>query len=102
MNLPFSQVWEELQKGNIQAGHIRGMDVAEIRKQGFNILGRSADVPDLLSDTLSIDSKYLKNHPSSIQKLVSAISEAREFYYNNREESLFNEFPNRKLRFQKS
>ncbi|TGN10870.1 ABC transporter substrate-binding protein [Leptospira ilyithenensis] len=87
-NLPFSKVWEELQKGNIQAGHIRGMDVAEIGKQGFNIIGRSADVPDLLSDTLSVDSKYLKNHSASIQKLVFAISEAREFYYKNREESL--------------
>ncbi|BDA80564.1 ABC transporter permease [Leptospira kobayashii] len=87
-NLPFPKVWEELQKGNIQAGHIRGMDMTEIKKQGFNIIARSADVPDLLSDTLSVDSKFLKNHPSSIRKLVSAISEAREFYYKNNEESL--------------
>lgn len=88
VNLPVNKVIEELQKENIDAGHITGVSPSEIIKHGFHIIGKSEDDPNLLSDTLSVDGKFLKKHETELKLLVKSIDEAYNYYENNQEDSI--------------
>lgn len=88
VNLPVNRVIEELEKGNIDAGHITGISLSDVTKKGWNIIGKSSDDPDLLSDTLSVDVLFIKNHPIEVKKIIASIVEAKDFYTTNQEESI--------------
>lgn len=88
VNLPVNKVIDELRKGNIDAGHITGVSPSEIIKKGFHIIGKSEDDPNLLSDTLSVDGKFLKKHEPELKLLVKSIDEAHNIYLKNPEESI--------------
>ena len=87
-NIPVHQVLNELEKGTIDAGHTTGISLSEITKREFNIIGRSSDDPDLLSDAMVVDSKYLESHKKELKLLVASILEANEFYEKNPEEAI--------------
>lgn len=88
VNVPVNRVMEELEKGTIDAGHTNGISISDVKKKGWNIIGRSADDPDLLSDTLSVDTVFLKNHSFEVEKIIASIIEARELYATNPAESI--------------
>ena len=88
VNLPVTRVMEELEKEHIDAGHITGISLSDVTKKGWNIIGKSSDDPDLLSDTLSVDVLFIKNHPIEVKKIIASIVEARDFYTTNQEETI--------------
>lgn len=88
VNLPIHRVMEELAKGNIDAGHTNGISISDVTKKGWNIIGKSADDPDLLSDTLSVDALFLKNHSLEVEKIITSIVEARDMYTANPAEAI--------------
>ncbi len=88
VNLPVSQVITELEKNHIDAGHTTGISPSEISKRGWNIIGRSSDDPNLLSDTLSVDAEFLKTHDSELKSLIQSLDEANQFYLQNKKEAI--------------
>jgi ABC-type nitrate/sulfonate/bicarbonate transport system substrate-binding protein len=88
VNLPMDKVMEELKAGNIDAGHITGVSLSEISKHGFHVIGKSSDEADLLSDTLSVDTQFLKSHESELRKLIQALNEANQFSSQNQSEAI--------------
>lgn len=88
VNLPVNRVMEELENGRIDAGHTNGISISEVTKRGWNIIGKSADDPDLLSDTLSVDALFLKNHSIEVEKIITSITAAREMYTVNPQEAI--------------
>ena len=88
VNLPVNRVIEELENGRIDAGHTNGISISEVTKRGWNIIGKSADDPDLLSDTLSVDALFLKNHSIEVEKIITSITAAREMYTANPQEAI--------------
>ncbi|MBK7053832.1 MAG: ABC transporter substrate-binding protein [Leptospiraceae bacterium] len=88
VNLPVNQVLAKLESGEIDAGHTTGVSLSEISKREWNIIGRSSDDPNLLSDTLSVDAKFLETHSSELKKLIQSLDEANQFYSHNSKEAI--------------
>lgn len=60
---------------------------AKERKGGGHVLVSSADVPGVLVDALSINEKYLKEHPGTVKKVMRAWFRAVEYIKQNPDES---------------
>lgn len=77
-----------LEEGKIDAGHTWEPTTSEALEKGYKILGKAGDVPGIITDVLTFNSKIIKERPKEVEAIVKSLLEARNFVYTDREEAL--------------
>jgi len=79
VNLESTQVLTALKSGEIDAGHIYEPYSSRAIAQGFKILAKAGDIPNIITDVLILQAEVVKNHPQAVQGVVNALVEARNW-----------------------
>lgn len=88
IDLLSSQVFNALETGQLDAGHIYGNAIHQALKKGYKVLAKAVEVPGLISDVLVFRTSIVEQRPREIQKVVSALVEAMEFLTTHPEKAL--------------
>lgn len=87
-NIPAHDVLTALEEGRIDAGHTWEPVKSAAVEKGYKILGKAGDVPGIITDVLSFNSKIIKERPEDIQAIVKSLVEAQDYLKNNWDEGL--------------
>jgi NitT/TauT family transport system substrate-binding protein len=88
VDVPVQNISEELQKGNIFAGHTFDPFADDAIKKGFKVLSTGADVPGTITSVLAFHSDIVQQRPQDIQNIVKSMIEAKQDYDNNKEHDI--------------
>jgi NitT/TauT family transport system substrate-binding protein len=81
-------VSEQLQKGNIFAGHTYEPFITDALKNGFKVLSTGSDVPGVITTVLAFHSDIIQQRPQDIQNIVKSMIEAKADYDKNKEQDI--------------
>ncbi len=87
-SVPAENVTQEMEKGNIVAGHIYQPYTTEALKKGYKVIFTAGAIPGIITDVLAFRSNIIEERPKDIQAVIKSIIEAQMYYLNNKEESL--------------
>jgi NitT/TauT family transport system substrate-binding protein len=88
MNVPVQNVTQELDKGEIIAGHIYQPYTSKALEKGYKVLFAAGSIPGVITDVLAFRTDVIEHRAQDIQAIVKSIIEAQRYYFNNKEESL--------------
>ncbi len=88
VNLSIPEILTALESGEVDAGHIFGPTQIQATKKGYKILAKAGDMPGVITDVLAFKTTVIKKRPQDIQGVVNAMSEARDFLYNQPDKAL--------------
>jgi NitT/TauT family transport system substrate-binding protein len=88
VDVPVQNISEELQKGDIFAGHIYNPFIDDAVKKGFKVLTTGADVPGAITSVLAFHSDIVQQRPQDIQNIVKSMIEAKADYDKNKEQDI--------------
>jgi len=88
-NIDNPAVPRALASGEIDAGHTYGPYVAEAVKAGFHVLdgATTKEVHGIIVDDLAFHSKFIKERPDDISKIIKSLNRAVQFLQTNQRES---------------
>ncbi len=84
-----SRVPKALVSGEIDAGHTYGPFIAEAIRAGFHVLDKAntKEVHGIIIDDLAFHSKFIKDRPDDINKIIKSLNRAVQFLRTNQRES---------------
>jgi NitT/TauT family transport system substrate-binding protein len=88
VDVPVQNISEQLQKGNIFAGHVYTPFISDATKKGFKILSTGADVSGTITNVLAFHSDIVQQRPQDIQNIVKSMIEAKADYDKNKEQDI--------------
>jgi NitT/TauT family transport system substrate-binding protein len=88
VDVPVQNISEQLQKGEIFAGHVYTPFISDTIKKGFKILSTGADIPGTITSVLAFHSDIVQQRPQDIQNIVKSMIEAKEDYDKNKEQDI--------------
>ncbi len=88
VNLSIPEILTALESGEVDAGHIFGPTQIQATNKGYKILAKAGDMPGIITDVLAFKTTVIKKRSKEIQGIVNAMSEARDFLYNQPDEAL--------------
>jgi len=88
VNVPAHDVLRSLEAGEISAGHTWEPTKSKAIDKNYKILAEAGDVPGIITDVLSFNTKVMEQRPDDIQAVVKSLLEAHDFIVQNREEAI--------------
>ncbi|MDZ4728166.1 MAG: ABC transporter substrate-binding protein, partial [Leptospira sp.] len=85
-NISKNKVLEELLAGKIDAGHTHIRYLSD-KKGYFNILAKSSEIPDLVTEVLVGNTNFLNENKKQIKYLLNGLSLANDYIKENPSES---------------
>lgn len=84
-NINAQELVQEINAGNIAAGHTYGPGRDAADKAGFSALAFSGEVKGIITDVLAIRASMANDSPEAIKAIVAALFEAKRFQRENPE-----------------
>jgi NitT/TauT family transport system substrate-binding protein len=88
VDVPVQNISEQLQNGNIFAGHVYTPFISDAIKKGFKILFNAADIPGTITSVIAFHSDIVNQRPQDIQNIVKSMIEAKADYDKNKEQDI--------------
>ncbi len=87
-NIPALDVLTALEQRKIDAGHTWEPVTSQALKKGYKKLAKAGDIPGIISDVLSFNTRIIKERPEDIKRIIKSLAEAKAFVFSNREEAM--------------
>lgn len=87
-NVPAMNVLEQLEQGEIDAGHTWEPGITRAKQKGYKVLATAGNCPGIIIDVLAFRSTITEQRPGDIQAVIAALAEARAFLQTRRDEGL--------------
>ncbi len=88
IDVPAQNILEQLQNGNIFAGHVYTPFISDVIKKGFKILSNAVDIPGTITSVIAFHSDIVLQRPQDIQNIVKSMIEAKADYDKNKEQDI--------------
>ncbi len=82
-NINAKNLVQEIEEGNIVAGHTYGPGRDKAKAQGLKPLAFSGDVKGIITDVLAVRANVLKQRGDAIERLIAALFQAKSFQTNS-------------------
>lgn len=86
--VPGEHVLDELQSGQIAAGHTWEPTRSQAIESGYHILTTAAQTPGSIIDVLVFNSEMIQKRPDDVKAILKSISEATEYRMSHLDESI--------------
>jgi NitT/TauT family transport system substrate-binding protein len=86
--VPAHQIVDSLISGDIDAGHTWDPTKESALDEGFEVICTAGDLPGIITDVLSFNSKITEQRPDEVQAVIASLQDAKQYYEQNPDESI--------------
>ncbi|MCP4651307.1 MAG: ABC transporter substrate-binding protein, partial [PVC group bacterium] len=87
-NVNAQDVVDELEQGDIDAGHVYGPGKFLAQQKGYSLLASAEEIEGIITDVLSFHNKIINERPGDIKAIIKSLFEAKKFQETNRKEAV--------------